>query len=158
MLLPGVAETIQFIDGDPDLPALRAARRFRLPVAFGVPALAFAAVQIAGMNGDQKAPLAGRLAEILENAITGDNTPYGDRPGFPLFSFRASEINIFIKLHAIIGDTYSISEMQMIAIAMQLPEVRLLLASNDRNRQMARLVTLPKDIAWIYPGDPLPGA
>ena len=158
MLLPGVAETIQIIDGNRDLPAAQAARRFKEPLGFGVPALAFAAVEIARLPDAEGAPLAGRLARILENAVTDDSAPHGDRPGYPLFSFRANEINIFVKLTNLIGDSFSPFELQMLSIAAMTPGVRLMLASNARNKRLEDLALLPSPIAWIYRGDPPPGA
>lgn len=158
MLLPGVAETIQFIDGSPDLPAAQAARRFNEPIGFGVPALTYAAVKIARLPAGEGAPLARRMAAILANGLTDDAAPHGDRPGFPLFSFRAEEIHIFVKLNDLIGDSFSPFEMQILSIAVTTPGLRLMLAANDRNRRLQDLPLLPSPIAWIYPGAGLPGA
>jgi hypothetical protein len=154
MILLGVTETIQLIDGSSDLPTMRALKETTQVVAIGAPAIAGALDAILAMDNEaEKKKLRNRLDGILRGAEEDNGSGLEAAPPvYRLIPFSGDCINAFGSIReATPADQLDIFDAQNISIV-RTEDATLLLVKTDENLQTVNLLVaagIELRIQWI---------
>lgn len=142
MVILGITETIQLVDGSGDLPTMQALKKITQVVALGAPAIAGALDAILGMeDGPEKKKLRNRLDGILKGTEEDVSPGLGvTPPAYKLIPFSGDCIDPFGHIReATPIDQVDIFDAQNISIV-RAEDATLLLVKTSQNLRTVRLL------------------
>lgn len=155
MLILGVDETLQFIDGSDKLPVMQFLRALDEVIAFAAPAVAAGGDTILEMTDPRtQTRLRNRIrTEILEKSGLHAESPFvlNPPPIYQMLAFDAHAIGDFGAIRECAGEEIDFYDAQTFAIALSQDAV-LALLDNRENRDKTKLLStcgLTLDVRWI---------